>query len=65
MTKTARALFRKPTRRQRDWCCTYGGDDDVVPGAPRLRRRCSAYPCVWVVPDYGLGRCAKHARGIK
>lgn len=55
------SLLKKPTKRERGFCCTFGGDDDVIPGAPRLTKTCGANPVVLVDRHkQGVGRCAKH-----
>jgi hypothetical protein len=55
------SILRRPTKRQRGFCCTYGNDDDVIPGAPRLKRVCGRSPVVLVDrKQMGVGRCAKH-----
>lgn len=59
MTKS---ILRKPTKRERDFCCTYGGDSDVIMFATVLPKTCGAHPVVLVDRrKKGVGRCAKHA----
>jgi hypothetical protein len=54
--------WEKPTKRQAGYySCTYGIDDDIVPGAPKRKKACAAMPVVAVIPSDGVGRCAKHA----
>lgn len=56
--------WRKPTKRQRGFVCSYGNDDDVVAGAPHWKRGrvCGRSPVVLVDGwQEGCARCAKHA----
>lgn len=53
--------WHKTRKWERGFCCTYGVDADVVPGAPTMRLYGCRKPVI-IVDGHraGVGRCAKH-----